>query len=216
MIIRKFTTAFPLVAKANLKISENKKIQAREKSINRILSSAIVLFSKHGFAQTTMEMIANHAKISKGLAYNYFKSKVQIFEEIIDQHLAKQELFYRNIPNNLSARDYVKEFFERSMQFAEQERKTMVLISVCLVQPGSISLSKKMMANIDKKLAPFKEAMLERFTALGIKEPEKEMMLIRTFLHGIFMGKVFHDENICPTTNVVDLFLERYERNFRK
>lgn len=205
-----FTGLSQVVARITSKLSENKKIQAREKSISRILASAIGLFSKYGYAQTTMEMIASQAKISKGLAYNYFKSKTQIFERIIDQHLAKQELFYRNIPPNLSAKEYVKEFFERSIQFAEQERKTMILISVCLFQPGAVSLSRKMMENIEQKFAPFKEAMLERFVSLGITEPEKEMMLVRTLLHGIFMGQVFHDEKICPSVNVVDLFLERY------
>lgn len=190
--------------------SENKKQQAREKSIERILASAIVLFAKHGFSQTTMEMIANHAKISKGLAYNYFKSKNQIFEHIIDSHLAKQEKFYSNIPPNLSAKEYVREFFNRSIQFAKEERKTMVLISVCLFQPGSVSLSKKMLENVERRFAPFKEAMRERFRSCGVKEPDKEMILIKTFLHGVIMSQHFNDTTTCTPT-IIEMVLERYD-----
>ena len=73
-----------------MSITENKKLLAREKSIEKIRNSAVHLFSKHGFSATTMEMIAKHAKVSKGLAYNYFRSKNQIFEMILDQHLIKQ------------------------------------------------------------------------------------------------------------------------------
>ncbi|MCW7509701.1 TetR/AcrR family transcriptional regulator [Leptospira levettii] len=190
--------------------SDNKKQLARERSTERILAAAIVLFSKHGFAQTTMEMIANHAKISKGLAYNYFKSKNQIFEQIIDSHLAKQERFYNNIPPNLAVKEYVREFFIRSIQFAKEERKTMVLISVCLFQPSAVSLSKKMIENVERRFAPFKEAMRERFKTYGIKDPDKEMIFIKTFLHGLIMSQHFNDTTTC-TPSIIEMLLERYD-----
>ncbi|MDF3821560.1 TetR/AcrR family transcriptional regulator [Leptospira sp. 96542] len=195
---------------------DNKKILAREKSIERIKNAAITLFSKHGFAPTTMDMIAKQAKISKGLAYNYFKSKNQILEHIIDDHLNKQEVYYKNIPPNLSTKEYVREFFERSLSFARDEQKTVILLTVCFFQPGSVSLSKKMMDNIEKKFAPFTDAMRERFCHLGIHNPDQEIMFIRTFLHGLFMGQVFHDHKVCPIKNVVDVLLERYNQPAHK
>lgn len=198
------------MATLTAKRADNKKQLAREKSIERILESAIYLFSKFGFAQTTMDMIAKHAKLSKGLAYNYFKSKNEIFESIIDDHLTKQEHFYKDISKQTSLKEYVREFFERSLQFAKTEKKTFTLITVCMFQPGSASISRKMLENIDKRLTPFKERMIDDLKKLGVKEPDRELLMIITFLHGILMGEIFDDQSLCPSVNVIDLFLERY------
>jgi len=193
-----------------MSVPENKKHIAREKSIESIRNSAVHLFSKHGFSATTMEMIAKHAKVSKGLAYNYFKSKNQIFELILDQHLSKQEGLYKTIDPNQSALDYLREFFTKSIDFFNKERKTFILISVSLFQPNSVALSKKLTESFEKRLAPFKEAMRERFKSLGVDDPDAEMLFVRTFLHGMFTLQCAHAGENIPKEKLVDIFLSRY------
>ncbi|TGN20232.1 TetR/AcrR family transcriptional regulator [Leptospira idonii] len=189
---------------------DNKKQLAREKSIQSIRDSAVHLFSKHGFSATTMEMIAKHAKVSKGLAYNYFKSKNQIFELIIDEHLSKQEAIYKTISPSQSAQEYLREFFQKAIDFAMQEKKTFILITVCLFQPNSVTLSKKMTESIERRFAPFKEAMRDRFRSLDIKDPDAEMLFVKTFMHGILMNQCTQQGDNFPKMKMVELFLQRY------
>ncbi|MDZ4726249.1 MAG: TetR/AcrR family transcriptional regulator [Leptospira sp.] len=197
-----------------MNVPENKKIKAREKSMESIRNSAIHLFSRHGFSGTTMEMIAKHAKVSKGLAYNYFKSKNQIFEMILDQHLSKHESIYKSIPPHLPAKEYLREFFHKSTEFMTNEKKTLILISVCLYQPQSVSLSKKMTESFEKRLAPFKETIKEKFRSLGITDPDAEFLFVRIFLHGIFTLQCVHLSEGFSESKLVDLFLSRYsEKN---
>jgi AcrR family transcriptional regulator len=70
--------------------------KAREKQarINLIKKSARVMFQKKGFEATKMEEIAEVAEISKATIYKYFKSKGDLFYEIMQEHLSKlnQEL----------------------------------------------------------------------------------------------------------------------------
>ncbi|GBF51812.1 transcriptional regulator, TetR family [Leptospira ryugenii] len=193
-----------------MSITENKKLLAREKSIEKIRNSAIHLFSKHGFSATTMEMIAKHAKVSKGLAYNYFRSKNQIFEMILDQHLSKQEAIYRTIPENSPPVQYLQEFFQKSLEFMKQEKKTMILISVCLYQPSSVALSKRMIDNFERRLAPFRESLKRKFKSLGIQDLEAEFLFVRVFLHGIFSLDCAHHSELGYEEKLVDLFLSRY------
>jgi len=47
--------------------------------IKRILDSAAVIFRKKGFRDATIENIAAHAQISKGIIYHYFKSKADLY-----------------------------------------------------------------------------------------------------------------------------------------
>ena len=55
--------------------------EIRELSRNAIINAATKIFAEYGY-QATIEMIAKEAGISKGLIYNYFKSKGDILEAI--------------------------------------------------------------------------------------------------------------------------------------
>ena len=57
--------------------------EIRRVSREKILSAALELFAKKGFHATSISQIAKKAKISKGLMYNYFKSKDRLLDEII-------------------------------------------------------------------------------------------------------------------------------------
>lgn len=50
---------------------------------NQILLSALKSFTKNGFSATKMSDIANDTGISYGLVYHYFKSKDEIYTELI-------------------------------------------------------------------------------------------------------------------------------------
>ncbi len=52
---------------------------------NKILASAEQLFAQFGFLKTTMEDIAKKAHMAKSSVYYYFKSKKEIFAEVIRQ-----------------------------------------------------------------------------------------------------------------------------------
>jgi len=57
----------------------------------KLLSSALTLFSKQGFHETSVSQIAKAAAVSKGLTYNYFKSKEELLLAIINK--ASEDMF---------------------------------------------------------------------------------------------------------------------------
>ena len=54
----------------------------------RILSSALSLFARHGFAATSVRMIAAEAGVSQGLLYNYFEGKDALLAAIFERSRA--------------------------------------------------------------------------------------------------------------------------------
>jgi AcrR family transcriptional regulator len=56
-----------------------------------ILEAALDLFRQRGYRRTSMEDIANAAKVAKGTLYIYFKSKDELFEALARQLAAKVE-----------------------------------------------------------------------------------------------------------------------------
>lgn len=62
--------------------TEEQNQEIREKTKGQILDSSLKLFSLKGYNGTSISDIANEANISKGLIYNYFKSKKDIIDTI--------------------------------------------------------------------------------------------------------------------------------------
>lgn len=54
----------------------------------RILDSALSLFATHGFAATSVRMIATEAGVSQGLLYNYFEGKDALLGAIFERSRA--------------------------------------------------------------------------------------------------------------------------------
>ncbi|QJT09568.1 TetR/AcrR family transcriptional regulator [Oceanidesulfovibrio marinus] len=51
---------------------------------NEILHHAVLLFARHGYSRTDVGAIADAAGCAKGTVYNYFNSKLTLFQETVD------------------------------------------------------------------------------------------------------------------------------------
>jgi AcrR family transcriptional regulator len=79
---------------------------------NSIVESATIYFSKYGFHKTTMDEIAKHIHKAKGVIYYYFKSKEELFNEVLKQELNNVKMELSKIIN--SGKDYltiIKNYF---------------------------------------------------------------------------------------------------------
>jgi len=63
--------------------SEKQNAAIKDERREQILSAALRLFAKRGFAATKIGDIVGQAGISHGLAYHYFHSKEEIFYELL-------------------------------------------------------------------------------------------------------------------------------------
>ncbi|MGY8634829.1 helix-turn-helix domain-containing protein [Bradyrhizobium sp. 14AA] len=61
-----------------------KQAERRAATIEAILTVARRLFGTQGFAATTMDEIAEDARIAKGAVYHHFKTKEAVFEAVFD------------------------------------------------------------------------------------------------------------------------------------
>jgi len=71
----------------------------REKQAHRleIMAAARKLFLRKDYYETTLEEIAREAQFGKGTIYNYFSSKEELFQAIVDQILADWEAMAKQI-----------------------------------------------------------------------------------------------------------------------
>ncbi|HEB61687.1 MAG TPA: TetR/AcrR family transcriptional regulator, partial [Bacteroidetes bacterium] len=72
----------------------------RSKSREKILNAATELFAENGFNATSISDIAKKAGISKGLVYNYFKSKEELLDDIVFSAFNEFDDFFETLSKN--------------------------------------------------------------------------------------------------------------------
>lgn len=78
----------------------------------QIIEAATKYFSKYGFHKTTMEEIAKHIHKAKGVLYYYFRSKEELFNEVLKLELnqVKSEL-NKILENGSDSLSMIKDYF---------------------------------------------------------------------------------------------------------
>jgi AcrR family transcriptional regulator len=108
--------------------------EIREERKTQIMNTALEHFAREGYHSTTINHIARHAGISKGLMYNYFESKEALLEAIIQRSVAE---VYRDFDINhdgyLSEDEFVY-FVKRIAQVLRENRSFWRLLVQLLLQ----------------------------------------------------------------------------------
>lgn len=84
----------------------------RKKKIDNIIQNALVLFSRKGYSETTIDDIVEAARMSKGSIYSYFKSKEEIFLAIAEDRFNKRHYLIKAFEEDMPSRDKVKKYIE--------------------------------------------------------------------------------------------------------
>ena len=66
-------------------MSRPAKQQRSERTRRRLLDAAREVFRRHGFADASMEEIAQRAGVSRGPLYHYFDSKQDLFAAVYEE-----------------------------------------------------------------------------------------------------------------------------------
>ncbi len=69
---------------------------AIEDTRNRLLKTALELFSKNGYMRTTTKLIAKHAEVSELTLFRHFNTKEHLFDCVLEKYCFKSELININ------------------------------------------------------------------------------------------------------------------------
>jgi len=141
--------------------------EMREERKTLIMDVALEHFAREGYHKTTINHIARHAMISKGLMYNYFTSKESLLFEIIMRSVNEMYAdFDRDKDGYLSVDEF--EFFIRRLFSLLKEKKTFWRLLFQLIMQNEV-----------------REKILNSFPTLGIAVEENKISNDITFLNSI-------------------------------
>ncbi len=177
----------------------------------RILDKSIELFSRRGFAQTSVADITRESNISKGLLYHYFSSKEQLFEEILTSSL---NIIFEYLDTNkdgiLTQREF-EEFILNVFKSLEQNYLNWKLVFQLFTQP---ELSEKGILILDKNASAtkFRNMISDYFQ----RKNKINAQIKTTYFISVILGiSVSYIQNPIkyPLKQIVEFIIEEFIKN---
>ena len=178
------------------------------------MDAALELFASEGYSHCSISQLASHAGISKGLMYNYFKSKEALLIAIIEEGM--QDIMAMMDPNQdgILEPEEVEGFIRNTFKgIRENMQFWMLFINVVLQPPVKEFLDGKPFSSVMERFAP---RILDYFERMGYEDPQLEMLTFSAMIegYGILLVYFFPSEEFLPET--VQKFEDRMVNMFTK
>jgi AcrR family transcriptional regulator len=160
----------------------------KEKELRKkaILRAAQQLFFRKGFRSVTVESIAKQARLSKGTVYLYFKSKEELYAQVLLNEVEKfQERVGYIIETGHSASEMLIQYAHIYTDFFLNERELFRILMTFMLHTDDLR---------------FSDEMRRRMIRATTRTVE---VIDRIFQHGLESGEFGCTENIRKSRNAV-------------
>jgi AcrR family transcriptional regulator len=179
----------------------------RKESRQKILDAALEVFAKQGYHSATVDAITKTAGISKGLMYNYFKSKEDVLQELMLGMMEALMCEYMPLkPEEKFTEDDIINFINVGIDLVLEKPHYWKLYFSVALQPEVMSIVFDKMMEMGQ---PYMIAMNEYFRDKGVENPEVMMRYFSAVMDGI----QFHcmlDPKTFPAEEVKKLLIRQF------
>ena len=189
--------------------SERLNRQMREASRHRILQTALRLFARHGYAGTSIRMIAEAAGIAVGLLYNYFPAKTDVLTALFDQSVRDVQASFAMAESAKTPVERIERLVRGAFEILQRNRDFWRLSYGVRMQPAVVTgLAERLHA----WTATIRSTIARYLKAAGSARPELDAALLFALIDGVSQHYVL-DPRRYPLHEVADLILARFTRD---
>ena len=156
--------------------------EIREARKKEIMDTALKLFAAEGFDKTSISKIAGEAGISKGLLYNYFKSKEDLIKTIIFNGLDSLTRYIDPNHDGILTRDELQYFIEEFFDVLVKNQHQWKLYFTLFFQAHVLKLVEKRMIVM---IHTYMKMLADYFRSRGSEDPETDALMLGAVLDGI-------------------------------
>ena len=181
--------------------------EIRKTSKQKILNAALDVFATEGYHSATVDAIAKSAGISKGLMYNYFKSKDDVLHELMIGMMDALMCEYMPLkPGQKFTKADIENFINVGIDLVLEKPHFWKLYFSVFVQPEVMAIVyDKMM----EKATPYLLGMNWYFENKGIKNPEVMVRYFSAVMDGIQLHIMLDPKNF-PAKEVKRLLIKQF------
>ncbi|MCF8462059.1 MAG: TetR/AcrR family transcriptional regulator [Flavobacteriales bacterium] len=180
--------------------------EIREERKAQILEAALEVFAKHSFQGASISEVAIKANVSKGLIYNYFKSKEEILKVIIhdlfDELVEKMQID----SNQAMTREDFVSFIDISIDEVVANPDRWKLYMSLSLQPAVTPL---LMEEMMPKVQPLLTRLNNYFMEQGHDDPLAMMRYYSAIMDGVQMHILLDPENF-PVEKVKQMMIDQF------
>jgi AcrR family transcriptional regulator len=156
--------------------------ELRESRRKQIMDTALELFASEGYNHCSISQLASHAGISKGLLYNYFRSKEALLISIIDEGIENIMAMIDPNMDGILEPEEVEGFIRNTFTSIRNNFNFWILfINVILQPPVKEFLAGKPFSNVMERIGP---RLLEYFERMGFEDPALELLTFSSMIEG--------------------------------
>ena len=199
--------------KEDIYMARNKELnqQMRDERCEQILSNALKLFAINGLAATKISDIAAISGFSQGLIYHYYRSKEDIFTELIRNAFAKMNFAARELEKlPLPPREKIEFALKELLKTLEKSKKfalSHLLIVQATVSDAIPDEAKQIISK--ENMLPYEvisRIIIEGQTDGSIRQydPDDLALLFWTSIKGLAMHRAAHGKKYkTPDINIL-------------
>jgi len=180
--------------------------EMRESKRNLIMKSALKLFACHGFFDTTINMISKDAGISKGLMYNYFKSKEELLRTVVLQGINKFLVLFDPDHDGVLTKSELKYFIEETFRTIQNDLQFWKIYFSILSQPQVLKIVGNKFWEI---INPVFKMLEDYFKKNNVNNPEIETKFFVAMIDGICIHYILDPDNF-PFEEIKQKVIELY------
>jgi len=180
--------------------------EIREERKHQILEAALSVFAQDSYNGASMAAVAKKAKVSKGLIYNYFKSKEEILISlVVDVFDEVMEHMNLNLDEPLTQDSFIQ-VIEKSVDEVVKNPERWKLYMSLSFQPDVMPI---LMEKMMPKIQPFMVAVNNYFISKGHEDPMTMMRYYSAVLDGVQMHILMDPENF-PVEKVKQMMIDQF------
>lgn len=178
-------------------------IRQRKKRI--IMDAALKIFSEKGYRGTSISEIASESGTSKGLIYNYFKSKDDLLAEIMNE--GYREIFGKfTLNKNLTPKENLMNLVNITFDIMDEMKEVFRVYFSIFMKKDIFNLLREEMNELSK---PVMDDFTKLMSQLGFENPLAEAYFFRFILDGISINYLMFPEEF-PKEYCINRFKEIY------
>ena len=180
--------------------------QIRAGSRRAILDAAFQLFTSRSVGGTTIADIAQDAGISKGLVYNYFKSKDEILRAVVEEALGPAITALKKVDEIKDPVEQLRFVIRESVGVAKANPQLWRLLFQLFFQPGVSS-------TLEPTLLEMRSWSVQKLTTifqrLGVHDPVTDAFILGVQLDGLVLNYVLSQQEF-PIDEITDHLIQHY------
>jgi len=182
--------------------------EIRQKSRENIENIALELFAIKGYHATSISQIAEKAGISKGLLYNYYKSKEHLFDSVI-MKVYDEIMRIVQMSENLPAEKQIEQMI---IQTINHLKKNITFWRLYLFLVHQSDVHKKLSELYEKMRDDYLNYVVKLFKEMGSNNPTMEALMLGTMFDGIGLNYVTAPEGY-PLDEMSNYMIEIFVKN---